>query len=125
MSLLLVIPTLRKLGLCIDLATWFPWKSSPLGGFSLDSCGIFFVSTPGKYMLEKGLSEFHSDSDAGILHTGDSAAVAVTEVEDPLSGKRTHVGRNAGGFYIFRDENNSPGHPLQRYLPNGKQETPV
>ena len=62
MALLLVIPALRRGGLCIDLASWFPWKASPSGRLRLDSCGIFFIDTPGRYILHKGLSHFHGNT---------------------------------------------------------------
>ena len=77
-----------------------------------------FINTPGSYILNKGLPDFHANTLEGILHTGPEAAVAVLEEEDRTKpGKRTHAGRNAGGFYIFPAHDSSPGHPSWRYQP--------
>ena len=82
---------------------------------------LFFINTPGRYILHKGLADFYNKSVSGILHSGPEAGKQqIRAMDDPANpGRRTHEGRNAGGFYIF-PEQNAPGKLLKSYLP--KQE---
>ena len=81
----MVIPGLRSRGATIDLAAWYPWKTS-LGTPCADSCDIFCLRKPGVFKLEVGLPDLHNDNETGFRWTWScigktpSPAVAV-EVE--------------------------------------------
>ena len=102
MSLFLVIPELRARlaahGKTNDLAAWFPWKM-PNGTPCSDSCAIFFIGHPGRYLLTKGLADLHAKDPSGIYF---QAAVAAN-------------GDTCKHFDVFPDH--GPGFPLTTYLP--------
>ena len=54
MSLFELAPQLRSCGVVIDVAAWYPCKSTD-GEPMADSCGIFFIDAPGKYKLHHSL----------------------------------------------------------------------
>ena len=66
MALFRVTPELRSRGSTIDVAAWYPWKSS-VGEPCADSCAIFCLQKPGLYKLEVGLQNLHADDEDGIL----------------------------------------------------------
>ena len=69
MSLFRVIPELRSRGAIVDMGAWYPWKSLE-GNPMSDSCGIFFVNTPGVYTLANGLHDLHDRDQTGVLSWG-------------------------------------------------------
>jgi hypothetical protein len=103
MALFRVIPELRSRGVTIDLAAWYPWKSAE-GVQMADSCGIFFIDTPGEYTLFKGLKDLHADDSTGILW----------KAEPVVAGHGSNGG--ADGFHRMRSSG-GPGQPLKTYLP--------
>jgi len=103
MALFLVIPELRSRGVTIDLAAWYPWKSAE-GVQMADSCGIFFIDTPGEYTLCKGLKDLHDNDSTGILWKAEPVAAG----DDSNGG--------ADGFHRMRSAG-GPGMPLRTYLP--------
>jgi hypothetical protein len=99
MALFLVIPELRSRGVTIDLAAWYPWKSAE-GVQMADSCGIFFIDTPGEYTLCKGLKDLHDNDSTGILWKAEPVAAG----DDSNGG--------ADGFHRMRSAG-GPGMPLR------------
>ena len=106
MSLFLVIPELRKRGVTIDLAAWFPYKRPDCTPV-VDSCGIFFINRPGLYQLNKGLYYLHADSPLGIYWDKDANDAAV-------AANKPH----GTGDFVVMDED-GPGFPFKHYLPSG------
>ena len=68
-----------------------------------DSCGVFFVSMPGEYVLYKGLENLHHNDHDGILKRADPA----------VAGE--HLKREHG--FDRCEANGGPGQPLDAYLP--------
>ena len=112
MCLFRVIPELRSRGVVIDLAAWYPWKS--LDGTPMsDSCGIFFIDTPGVYKLNKSLEHLHHDDRDGILHP----ALPLRSGQSPGPAV---AGRD--GDYDRIETNGGPGMSLKTYLPKAEQD---
>ena len=78
-----------------------------------DSCGIFFVNTPGMYTLKKGLVDLHDENRSGILaramplRLDHAPGPAVADKEDDFD----RIEANGG-----------PGMPLKTYLPKAEQD---
>ena len=104
MSLFLVIPELRKRGVTIDLAAWFPYKQPDCTPI-VDSCAIFFINRPGLYQLNKGREALHANNPLGIYWdtAANDAAVAAGEA-------------NGTGDFVVMDKG-GPGFPFTSYLP--------
>ena len=66
MSLFNLVPQLRSRGITIDTAAWYPWRNAD-GEPMADSCGIFFVNSPGRYKLYKSIDDVHDNDNFGIL----------------------------------------------------------
>ena len=73
MALFETIPELRRRGVIIDLAAWFPWRTLQ-GVPCADSCAIFFVDKSGKYCLNYGLADLHDNDETGILFSDVAAS---------------------------------------------------
>ena len=104
MSLFLVVPELRKRGVTIDLAAWFPWKQRDCTPMA-DSCAIFFINRPGIYQLVKGRHCLHAHNQKGIYWDAASHQAAVA-AGDP-SG--------TGDFQVMGAE--GPGYPFATFMP--------
>ena len=100
MSLFKVVPELRSRGLQVDLAAWYPWKSTT-GQCMADSCGIWLINKNAVVTLVVGLDQLHDRDESGIAFRN-AAGYAVA--------------RTAGGFDVC-DANAGPGQPLDVYLP--------
>ena len=102
MSLFDLVPNRRSCGVVIDVAAWYPWKSED-GEPMADSCGIFFIDTPGEYKLHHGLDDIHDDTEDGVLYI--ESAVAGS-----LESRR----------FDYIPANGGPGQALSCYLPKMK-----
>ena len=109
MALFRVIPELRSRGSTIDLAAWYPWKSS-VGEPCADSCAIFCLQKPGLYKLEVGLQNLHADDEDGILAL---CTFGWERAETAVAGEEN--GDQAIPFHIH-DREGGPGQSLYRYL---------
>jgi hypothetical protein len=99
MSMWLIIPELRRRGLIIDLAAWYPWKTEGVGEPMSDSCCMCVINAPGLYTLHKSLSDLHDRDESGILYR-----------------PQTAVAGAAGGGYDLIPHTAGPGQPLTLVL---------
>ena len=78
-----------------------------------DSCGIFFVSTPGVYTLKKGVRDLHDRDRTGVLARG-----------FPKSADLPNRPRVAdiGDDYDRIEKDGGPGQPLLCYLPRAEMD---
>ena len=100
MSLWQVVPQLRKRGLEIDMAGWYPWTTSD-GTIMTDSVGIFMINVPGKYRLWCPMKE-HGNGDGTYVVRNKKHGLDNVEITGSLD---VHLG-TAG-----------PGQSLKTYLP--------
>ena len=101
MSFFRVIPELRGRGARIDLAAWYPWKTTD-GIPCSDSCGIFILGKPGEYKLNIGINSLHADDETGIL------AQAPTRLKTGPAA----VADKAADPFDRHERNGGPGQPL-------------
>ena len=112
MSLFQVVPELRSRGVTIDLAAWFPWKTTDATPCA-DSCGIFFLNHPGSLRLVKGLSDLHDQDPSGILWAGaDKTWLGDQRRPVPIQVFATDD-------YLRFSADAGPGFPLTTYMPKG------
>ena len=112
MSLFLVAPELRSRGVTIDLAAWFPWKALD-GTPCADSCGIFFLNSPGSFRLVKGLCDLHDRDPSGILWAG------ANKTWLGCQRRPVPIQDDAECDYLSFDTDAGPGWPLTTYMPKG------
>ena len=101
MSLLCVVPELRKRGVQVNIAACFPWICSNDNTTRLDSCGLFIIGGASSIKLKSCPSVFSDPVPSTVVD--DTSAVADVQGEPGLQSF------NAG-----------QGYPLTSYLPKGK-----
>ena len=73
MSVYIVVSTLRRLGLVIDVAALYPWRTEDKGELRSDSCGIFLIGGCRTVQLHYPLQCF-SETEAASSH-GDAVTL--------------------------------------------------